>query len=118
MDNYKTEITKHNIALFYHGTNKEGIDGIIKSRFVGTECFDGYGFFLTKDFEGASLHGQYVLTLYLMIVELQTDNVNDGNLFLCKLGVENIKQVLFSVNDRRVMKDMGLLGKLLESLKK
>lgn len=93
--------------VFYHGTNREGICGIIKSRYVGTKYFDGYGVFLTTDIEDALNHGQYVLIFNNLNLVCEKDEVNDGYYYRGKIKIDLISKVFCNPNDKRVIKDLA-----------
>ena len=93
-------------AVFYHGTDRDGICGIIKSKFIGTEYFDGWGVYLTTDKEDALNHGHYVLVFENLNVRIEKDDVNDGYLFRGKLNKDLVSRVEINPNDSRVIKDL------------
>jgi hypothetical protein len=102
------------LPVFYHGTDRKGLEGILKDGKIGTPYFDGEGFFLTKDFEDANLHGQWVLVFSKIdLSNLQTDDVNDGFLHKGCLNINFIDKIMFSNNDRRIARDF--INTLLES---
>ena len=101
--------------VFYHGTDAAGIEGIITKKKISVKYFDGNGFYLTKNFEDANNHGQYVL-VFKNIEEskLETDDVNDGYLYRGSLEISEISEIIIIKDDRRFLID--LLNSLAEDL--
>jgi len=94
-------------TVFYHGTDAKGIEGIIKERKIGTNYFDGEGFYLSKEFKHALNHGQYILVFkQIELSRLETDDVNDGFFHRGSLSIDLIDNVICSSNDKRVINDM------------
>ena len=94
------------MKTFYHGTNAEGINGIILDRKIGHNYFDGVGFYLADCPFWANEHGQYVLVFNnIDKSKLETDDNNDGYFYRGFLSIDNISEILISDNDRRIVLD-------------
>jgi len=102
----KTDANPVSVPVLYHGTNREGICGIINKGFIGTKYFDGYGVFLTTDINDALNHGQYVLVFNNPDFKLETDDENDGYYFRGKIKIELVSVVYCDLNDARFIKDL------------
>lgn len=91
---------------FYHGTNYEGIIGILETKQIGVEYFDGKGLYLTNEFLTAHNFGQYVL-LFKNINEdnLEVDDINDGFFHKGYINMKNLKEIIACYDDIRFIKD-------------
>jgi hypothetical protein len=95
------------MTKFYHGTNAEGINGILSGRKIGHNYFDGVGFYLADCPFWANEHGQYVLAFNnIDESKLETDDTNDGYFYRGFLSIDNISEILISKNDRRIALDV------------
>jgi hypothetical protein len=100
--------------IYYHGTDQKGLFGIIRDRKIGTKYFDGICVFLSKDFETANLHGQYVHVISgIDESNIFTDDVNDGYLHKGYIDVKYVIEIRMIENDRRIFRDFinGLIEK-------
>lgn len=92
---------------FYHGTDLKGILAIIESRNLGVTYFDAEGVYLTKDYEDALNHGQYVFRfINIDLRKLETDDENDGFFHRGLLSIDDAEDVVVSKDDRRVVRDL------------
>jgi hypothetical protein len=109
-------ITIKKESVFYHGTDSNGLLGILTDKKIGTPYFDGVGFFLSKDFEDSHNHGQYVLVFSKIdLSKIVTDDVNDGFFYKGFLSIDFVDYIIVSGNDRRIARDF--INNLLESYK-
>lgn len=91
---------------FYHGTNAEGINGIISQGKIGVNYFGDIGFYLADCPFWANEHGQYVLAFNnIDESKLEIEDDNDGYFYRGFLSVDNISDILISENDRRIVLD-------------
>ena len=91
---------------FYHGTNYEGIMGILETKQIGVEYFDGKGLYLTNDFSTAHNFGQYVLVFKNINEDnLEVDDINDGFFHKGYINMKNLKKIIACSDDIRFIKD-------------
>lgn len=91
---------------FYHGTNYEGIIGILETKQIGVEYFDGKGLYLTNEFLTAHNFGQYVLVFKNINEDnLEVDDINDGFFHKGCINMKNLKQIIACSDDIRFIKD-------------
>jgi hypothetical protein len=92
---------------YYHGTNLEGIIGIYHKRQAGVNYFDGVGLYLTKDFDDANNHGQYVLQFRAIDEsKLEQDDTNDGYFYRGEIPFNAIEMIMMEPLDGRVINDI------------
>lgn len=91
---------------FYHGTNYEGIIGILETKQIGVEYFDGKGLYLTNEFLTAHNFGQYVLVFKNINEDnLEVDDINDGFFHKGCINMKNLKQIIACSDDIRFIQD-------------
>lgn len=91
---------------FYHGTNYEGIIGILENKKIGVEYFDGKGLYLTNEFLTAHNFGQYVLVFKNINEDnLEVDDINDGFFHNGYINMKNLKQIIACSDDIRFIQD-------------
>ena len=91
---------------FYHGTNYEGIIGILETKQIGVEYFDGKGLYLTNEFLTAHNFGQYVLVFKNINEDnLEVDDINDGFFHKGCINMKNLKQIITCSDDIRFIQD-------------
>lgn len=84
--------SNNEFKVMYHGTDSEGLKGIIESKYIGHEYFDGYGVYLSPYKGEAFMFGPYVIEISVLDMALERDDVNDGYYHRGKIVFESLKK--------------------------